>query len=186
MKKQKKRQQVKVAAQRRRFSLIAISLAALLVTIAAITVVARQLGNGKDSDMPALKASAADSPKKYVTVKVAGRDVQVDPQTGQIKPLTPEEAQRLADGLKSMLNKSTDGLVQVPHADGSVAMDLQGRFQNVTLARVNADGTLEKSCVDEPQAAAQFLGIDPRLLGVETKGGVSQPVVRTPARKVSQ
>ena len=95
-------------------------------------------------------------------MKVAGRDVQVDPQTGQIKPLTPAEAQQLADGLKTMLNKSTEGLVPEKHPDGSASIDLQGRFQNVAMARVNADGTLEQSCVDEPLAAAQFFGIDPK------------------------
>jgi hypothetical protein len=86
-----------------------------------------------------------------------------------------------------MLNKSTDGLVQVQNPDGSVSMDLQGRFQNVTVARVNEDGRVEQSCIDEPEQAAQFLGIDPQLLGVKSANGVStQPVVRTQPRKVSR
>ncbi|HUC19963.1 MAG TPA: hypothetical protein VMR98_00515, partial [Candidatus Polarisedimenticolaceae bacterium] len=63
------------------------------------------------------------------------------------------------------VNQSTEGLVQVKHADGSVSMDLEGRFQNVTVARVNKDGSVAKSCVDNPQAAAAFFGIDPKLLG---------------------
>jgi hypothetical protein len=55
-------------------------------------------------------------------------------------------------------------LVQVRHADGSVSMDLEGRFQNVTVAKVNADGTVEQSCVDNPRAAAKFFGIDLKLI----------------------
>jgi hypothetical protein len=43
-------------------------------------------------------------------------------------------------------------------------MDLEGRFQNVTVARVNADGIIEQSCVDNPRAAAQFFRIDPALI----------------------
>ena len=44
---------------------------------------------------------------------------------------------------------------------------LDGRFKNVMLARINEDG-MSQSCVDDPQAAAAFLGIDRKLLGVES------------------
>ena len=63
-----------------------------------------------------------------------------------------------------MLDNATDGLTQVRHADGSVSMDLEGRFQNVTVARVNSDGTVDQSCVDNPRAAARFFRMDPRLI----------------------
>ena len=96
----------------------------------------------------------------FTTVKVAGQDVEVDGQTGQIKALTPEEAQRLAAGLKQMINQSTEGLEQVHHADGSVSMDLEGRFQNVSVAKVNEDGSITQSCVDNPEAAGAFFGIE--------------------------
>ena len=105
----------------------------------------------------------AQSPD-LVTVKVAGQDVQVNSQTGQIKALTPEEAQKLAAGLKQMVNQSTEGLVQVQHGDGSVSMDLEGRFQNVTVARVNKDGSVSRSCVDNARSAGAFFGIDPKLI----------------------
>jgi hypothetical protein len=182
----KKPKQIKTNRSRR-VSLITFAVVAVIVGATAIAVASRQGVSRKESTSAQPKSIVSDAGKKYVTVKVAGRDVQVDPQTGQIRPLSPEEAKQLADGLKTMLNKSTDGLVQVSHADGSVSMNLQGRFQNVTMARVNADGTLEQSCTDEPEAAAKFFGIDPQLLGVEpTKGAAAQPVVRTPAKKVSQ
>ncbi|HSB29156.1 MAG TPA: hypothetical protein VLE19_14920, partial [Pyrinomonadaceae bacterium] len=90
--------------------------------------------------------------------------------------------------LKVRLNKSTDGLVQVQNRDGSVSMDLQGRAQNVVLARTNEDGTVENACVDEPLAAAEFLGIDPHLLGVEPPKRADSPgtITRTPPKKVNQ
>jgi len=142
-----------------------------LIAIAAITVVSRQLRADKS-----IQKTEDVAAKKYVTVKVAGREVQVDSQTGQIRPLTPEEAQQLADGLKGMLNnKSTEGLVQQKHEDGSVSMKLQGRFQNVELARVNTDGSMEQACVDEPKAAAEFLGVDPKLVGIKTSGDTATP-----------
>ena len=187
MKNRKKKLHSKTTARSRRFSLVTVTVASAIVVVAAITVLSKQLGNASASRVTAVNSASSEPGKKYVTVKVAGRDIQVDPQTGQIRPLTPEEAKQLGDGLKTMLNKSTDGLVQVKHPDGSVSMDLQGRFQNVALARINSDGTVEQSCVDEPLAAAQFFGIDPQLVGVEApKGAPSQPVIRTAAEKVSQ
>jgi hypothetical protein len=67
-------------------------------------------------------------------------------------------------------------------------MDLQGRFQHVTVARINEDGSVSQSCVDNPQSAAAFFGIDPQLLGVESSGKASsnQPARITPANKPIQ
>src|ERR1044072_747434 len=84
--------------------------------------------------------------RNYVTTNAAGQTVAIDRQTGQIRPLTPEEAQRLAEGIKQLVNQSTDGLVEVRHANGGVSMNLQGRFQNVTLAKKEAGGTISQAC----------------------------------------
>ena len=180
MKKQK-RPSAKLSAHSRRTS-ITVLVAVAIIVVAAISVVSKQLAKSANQS----SAVAAETGKKYVTVKVAGRDVQVDPQTGQIKPMSPEEAQKLAEGLKTMLNRSTEGLVRERHADGSVSMDLKGRFQNVTVARRNADGTIEQACIDEPEAAAKFFGIDPKLLGVERREAAAAQTVITPARKAIQ
>ena len=139
-----------------------------VVSIAAITVASRQSASGTEVSAPQQVTTTATA-TKYTTVKVAGQEVQVDSQTGQVKPLSPEDARKLADGLKGMLNKnkSSEGLVEEHHHDGSVSVDLQGRFQNVTVARVNKDGTVTTSCVDNPRAAAAFFGIDPKLLEPE-------------------
>jgi len=185
--KQQKRQKTKQVTKGRRLSIVTLMIAAVVVAGAAITVLSRQAAKGKISTVTEPKLATAESGKKYVTVKVAGRDVQVDPQTGKIKPLTPAEAQELGDGLKTMLNKSNEPLEEIHNADGSVTADLKGRFQNVTLARVNEDGTVERSCVDDPKAAAEFLGIDPQLIDPELpKTNSNRPITRTPARKVSQ
>lgn len=114
----------------------------------------------------------ANADNKNATVKVAGQDMPVDSQ-GQIRPLTPEEAKKLAEGLKGMLNKSSEGLVEQHNADGSVEMDLQGRFQSVTVARINKDGSVTQSCVDNPGAAGAFFGIDPK--SIRPARSTSQP-----------
>ena len=182
----KKRNKQQRTSKRYRWPLM-VGLAIVLVAIGAITVISRQQGANAKSSAP-LQAKPVAKNQRYVNVKVAGQNVQVDPQTGRISPMSPEDARRMAEGLRSMLNKSTDGLVQEQHADGSVSMDLQGRFQNVAVARVEADGTVTQSCIDQPQQAAAFFGIDASLLGVEAKEGTTaqQPARMSPAKKSRQ
>ena len=132
-----------------------------------------------------IKASPKAQVPAYVTVKFAGQDVQVNSQTGQIKPLTPEEARTLAAGLKQMVNKSTEGLVQTHHGDGSVSVDMGERFRNVTVARVNKNGSVAQSCIDNPRAAGAFFGFDPKLIEGQPD---PRPTVnrRNPASSVRQ
>ena len=163
-----KKKKTKPARSAKRFPRPAVMIvtAIAVVAIAAITVVSRQSDNSKQTNLP--QPVMANAPeKKFTTVKAASQDVPVDSQNGQIKPLTPEEAKRLAASLKGMLNKSTEGLVEEHNHDGSVSLDLKDRFQHVVVARVNKDGTVSKSCVDNPRAAANFFGIDPKLLEPE-------------------
>jgi len=122
------------------------------------SVVSEQNSNTPDADK--------GNSRHYVTSNAAGQPVVLDRQTGQSRPLTPEEAQTLAEGIKQLVNPTTDGLVQVHHANGMVSMDLQGHFQNVTLAKKNDDGTVSQSCVNDLESAAEFFEIDPALLGV--------------------
>ena len=131
-----------------------------VLAIAEITVVSRQSANGPQK-VTAVMAHPEDA--KFSKLRAAAQDPQVDGK-GQIRPLTPEEARKLADSLKGMLNKSTEGLVAEHEPDGSTSVDLQDRFQNVIVARENADGTVSTACVDNPRAAGAFLGIDPKLI----------------------
>ena len=170
-----KKKKTKSAKSAKRFPRLPLMIftAVVVLAIAAITVMSRQSASGKQS-VATENAPTATAGPRYTTVKIAGQDVQVDSQTGKIKPLTADEAKQLAEGLKGMLNKSTEGIVPEHDADGSTSLDLQGRFQNVTVARVNEDGTVTQSCVDNPRAAANFFGIDPKLIEPETpvaKGG---------------
>ena len=147
-----------------RLHVFGIIVVTLVLAISAVSVLSRQTVRGKEPKKPETISAAPKPAKIYVTRKVGGQDVHVDSQTGEIQPLTPQEAAKLAEGLKPMLNRSTEGLVQVQHPDGSVSADLQGRFQNVAVARVNKDGTVSESCVDNPKAAGAFFGIDPKQI----------------------
>lgn len=107
--------------------------------------------------------------KTYVTSTAAGMTVALDRQTGQMRALTADEALRLAAGIKALLNQSSEGLVEVHHADGSVSIDLEGRFQNVMVAKQEGDGTVSQACVDNPEAAAAFFEIDAKLVSEARK-----------------
>jgi hypothetical protein len=163
----------KTAKRTTRLKLTTVLVAVAVLAIAAVTVVSRQKASASKASGPERSAQVANK-SNFVTVKVAGQDVQVDGQTGQIKSLTPEEAQKLAAGLGDMVNQSTEGLEQVQHEDGSVSMDLKGRFQNVTVARVNQDGSVSESCVDNPEAAGAFFGIDPELIRQRTNKSIDK------------
>jgi hypothetical protein len=150
----------------RRRRLLFVAAVAVIVVATAITVISRQKGR-ITTTQPAIRETAkasATGTRTFITRRVGNQDLQIDTQSGEVKPLTAEEAQKLANGLAPMLDDSADGLVSVKHADGSVSMDLQGRFQHVTVARVTPEGTLEQSCVDNPRAAAKFFRIDPKLI----------------------
>ncbi len=120
-----------------------------------------------------MQARKSEAATRNDAAKVAGispslrsmQTAQTSTQS-QIRPLTQEEAKRLGEGIKNLLSQDTEGLTQVRHADGSVSMDLEGRFQSVAVAKRNEDGKVVQSCVDNRQAAAAFFGIDPQLVGV--------------------
>lgn len=168
-----KKKKTNLATPARRFprSLLIVT-AIAVVALAAMTVVSRQSAGGRVIEPTKVTTAMAN---KNATVKVAGQDMPVDSQ-GQVRPLTADEAKKLADGLKGMLNKSSEGLVEEHNADGSVEMDLQGRFQSVAVARVNKDGSVTESCVDNPRAAGAFFGIDPKTIRPEN--GKARPTTQ--------
>ncbi|HEY8184521.1 MAG TPA: hypothetical protein VIF64_00550 [Pyrinomonadaceae bacterium] len=133
--------------------------------IAATAAVSLRTSQAKDSTPKADNGETKDKSRANLSFRVGGQ-IPLDPQTGQVRPLTPEEAKEMAEGIKQLVNQSTDGLQSVRHADGSVSIDLQGRFQSIAVAKRDEDGKVIESCVDNPKSAAAFFEIDPQLLGV--------------------
>lgn len=93
--------------------------------------------------------------------KGKGKPQQVVP-TGKEDAKPPTPAEQAADAeLERITDQSSEGLTPVQRPDGSVTVDLEGRFQSVVVARKNADGTTSIGCVDRlpskdaaPQAPA--------------------------------
>jgi hypothetical protein len=163
MRKQVRRARTSSFKAIRQFRVVSI-IAAVFVFAIGAAALSRQANSSSQKGSPAVENSAH---AKYLTVRFADQNIPANNQVGQVRPLTQEEAQKLAEGIKKLINRSSDGLKSVQHSDGSVSMDLQGHFQNVALARKNDDGSVSQSCVDNPESAAAFFGIDPQLVGIQ-------------------
>ena len=109
------------------------------------------------STLAAAQKSVETKPEHYANVPFAGQSVAVDPQTGKLRPPTPEEARQLGMALRKYLSRSSQGLTVKTHPNGAQSVDLQGRFQSVSLAKINPDGSASEKCVTSMQQAEQFL-----------------------------
>jgi len=64
----------------------------------------------------------------------------------------------LAETIKQLTNRSSDGLMQRPADGGGFMLDLEGGFQNVMLSKIDADGEPVAGCVTGLGEANEFFG----------------------------
>ena len=88
---------------------------------------------------------------------VGGMLIGIDPETGKLGMPTREQWNELSDLEQQRLDHSSAGLVEVHHPDGSVSVDLQGRFQEFATVRIGPDGKLVFQCVDGAENAERAL-----------------------------
>jgi hypothetical protein len=74
-------------------------------------------------------------------------------------PLSAEQKADLDARLEKAfrLNRSDEGLTEKKARNGTVAVDLQGRYQYIYLARTNPDGSVSIGCVTDWESARAFL-----------------------------
>jgi hypothetical protein len=134
----------------RRLSITTVLIAVAILAVASVAVASRQ------------KFSATASVDSQQSVMNNAQDDPIPASSGSQEVLR-DDHKKLAEGLSRMINQSTEGLTEVHHSDGSVSINLEDRFQNVSVAKV-ADGKLSQSCLDNPQSAGVFFSIDPKLI----------------------
>lgn len=100
-------------------------------------------------------AKGNSNPQEEITVGASGQQIAVDKATGKFRAPTAEEVKILTAPLAK--NDSVEGLSAKVVGTGTLAVDLQGRFQNYTLATVGPDGKLRQSCVTNANDAKEFL-----------------------------
>lgn len=134
----------------------AASLAALL--LAGLVVAADAPRDGAAPDAAAVAPAGA-----------AGLRAVVDPEHGGLRPATAEDLALDAD-LAAKLSRSSEGLEVVTHPGGMQSVDLQGRFQSLTVMTIDADGRKRTACVhDAHDAAALLHGCVPTAPAPEVK-----------------
>jgi hypothetical protein len=122
----------------------------LLVAIAVISITVFLTGTKSSNSVYASPINQ----KRYK----ATRPIVVDRQTGQRRVPNQQEVDEVVASLQVLANRP-ENLPQTSLAGGAVAIDLEGGFGGVMLARPNEDGTWETKCVFTFEEGAEFLGL---------------------------
>ena len=125
-----------VSTRQRRLWLSAAAASALLVVLLL--------------NLPSASAPTADG-------QPAALRVQIDPETGDLVPVSGSNKAALEYQLQLQLNRSDIGLQEKRHSDGGVSVDLQGRFQSLSVATTDSDGVLHTKCVTNQAELDHFM-----------------------------
>jgi hypothetical protein len=112
---------------------------------------------------PATQPIAAPAP----AAAQGGMIISIDPETGQVGMPTPEQME--AFSADPAFDDSDAGLVEVHHPNGTVSVDLQGRFQEYAVIRIAPDGQKVFGCVPTRAQAKQLLTIPANTPVLEVK-----------------
>jgi hypothetical protein len=130
-----------------RFLVLGVGLAAAVLVPSAERVGAQQNDRAEDA-----------------ALRVAGRKVRVDKQTGKLRDLSAQEARELISTLTSMTTRVERPIAATP--GGGVLDQFQG-FDHVLVARPNEDGSSDVLCVSSVEEAVSFLSQQPKSSGKE-------------------
>lgn len=122
-----------------------LAVAAVLVSLLALPL--------RADDANIRTCPAIDPPSPAMRSQAGFRAFR-DPETGQLRPPTREEAAELARAEAELAPESERIFVVVEHPDGMKSVDLQGAFMQSLVVTRNADGSLTFSCVPAGQTAA--------------------------------
>jgi hypothetical protein len=100
--------------------------------------------------------ASAGNPETAQRPATAGMVIGIDPETGRLGMPTPEQLRNLEAQQQIQIEHSPD-LVEIHNPDGSVTVDLQGRFQEYATVRTGPDGKLIFECVDGAKNAERVL-----------------------------
>jgi hypothetical protein len=106
---------------------------------------------------PATPAQADPATPAGATPAMGGMVIGIDPETGKLGMPTREQLKELSDLEQQRIDHTPADLVEVHHPDGSVSVDLQGRFQEFVTIRIGPDGKRIVRCVDGRENAERVL-----------------------------
>jgi hypothetical protein len=113
-----------------------------------------------EDDSPVSSAVSTLPTERAAQMSVATQGMRVyrDPQTGRLGPLpTGVVPPGLTISEQRMLSRSDQGLKSRMLPGGGVAIDLQGRYRNMSMATVGSDGQATVNCAITPAEVAAVL-----------------------------
>lgn len=105
---------------------------------------------GENPERPSPKAALAE-------IDASGVKIVIDQETGEVVSARAGESYVLSEALEHALNRSAEGLKVFDLPTGGMGVHLEGRFQNVMMVKVKADGSFELECVDNVRKAKEAL-----------------------------
>lgn len=85
----------------------------------------------------------------------------VDPLTGKLRQPTSKEFKALSEQMTKMFAAAPTSVTVTEYADGTISADLGEAFMNMTLIRINPDGTSSETCVETLGQALEFFAQTP-------------------------
>ena len=139
--------------------------ATCLTALAAVTLLVLSAGTAaadeNEAQSPPAESVEAEAQGTAAEVPAGTEMMRVyrDPETGKLTHRPPAGAKALAlsEETKEMLSRSNKGLEARVLPDGTVGMDLQGRFMSFAVAHRDADGKLVTDCVHSAEEAEAAL-----------------------------
>jgi len=89
--------------------------------------------------------------------QAAGQQSAVDAKTGKLKQPTVDEAKDLNEAIKRLFDRPTEGLPTTYFADGTVMVALPEEYMEVSVIKINPDGSKSVECVTGMKAAEESL-----------------------------
>ena len=86
----------------------------------------------------------------------------INPETGELEIRAGGPPLSLDPATREAMRRDDEGLQQVFHPDGSVSVDLKGRFQSASVARIGEDGKLVICTEHADDVEAVLQGTAPR------------------------
>jgi len=127
-----------------------------VLSICAIPAAAEQKklmikAQGSESDMTAARSAPGTACPADDRFARAGFRAFIDPQTGQLREPTPEEAQALSRAARAEFARAVQSLEAVVHPDGMVSVDLKGLFMQDLVVVKRPDGSLSMRCLPDSE-----------------------------------
>ena len=87
----------------------------------------------------------------------AGMVIAINPETGALVAPTADQVRALTTAEATGLLRTSEGLSEVRLADGSVKLDLQGRFMEYSLVQLDPTGCPRFLCVNDESVLRALL-----------------------------